>query len=172
MSRIKSRFIVFGTNTDEVNARDLPANFTPTNYTPTQVGSEGNGKTSAHLKGIDNALGIAGANPNDIGETSFSAANNQSSAADVTGFLFNNANTRAFKAMISVSIDATSDLFEIFELWGIQKGSSWELSQVSTGDDSGVDFSITTGGQVQYTSTNVAGFVSDTMQFRAWGVSV
>lgn len=172
MSRIKSRFIIFGTSTDEVNARDLPANFTPTNYTPSEVGTEGDDKTSAHLKGIDSALGTAGANPNDIGETSFSAANNQSSPADVTGFAFNNLNVRSFKALVSVSIVATGSLFEVYELMGIQTGVGWQLSQVSTGDDSGVDFSVTTLGQVQYTSSNVTGFVSDTIKFRAWSTAV
>lgn len=171
MSRIKSRFIVFGTGTDEVNARNLPANFTPTNYIPDEVGTEGDDKTSAHLKGIDTFLGGVG-NPYDIGDTSFSAANNQSSPANVTGFLFANANVRAFKGIASVAIDATGDLFEVFEFIGIQKGSSWNMSQTSTGDDSGVDFTINSSGQVQYTSSNVTGFVSSTIKFRAWALAV
>lgn len=57
MSQIKKKFIRFGTGTDDVNSRDVPANFTPTYYTPSQVASEGTDKTSAHLKGIDNFLG-------------------------------------------------------------------------------------------------------------------
>ena len=53
MSQIKKKFIKFGTGTEDVNSRVLPAHFTPTNYTPSQVSSEGTDKTSAHLKGID-----------------------------------------------------------------------------------------------------------------------
>lgn len=53
MSRINSRFINWGTGTDQVNARAMPANFTPLNYTPIQVASEGADKVSAHFSGID-----------------------------------------------------------------------------------------------------------------------
>lgn len=167
MARIAKKFIRLGTASDELNSRDLPANFTPTNYTPTQVGSEGSTKTSAHLKGIDNALGSIVATTGDISLTTFSAANNQGSAADVTGFAFANASVRAFKALVSVAIDATSDLFEQFELQGIQKSSSWEMSVTKLGDDSGITFSITSAGQVQYVSTNVSGFVTNKISFRA-----
>lgn len=111
--------------------------------------------------------GIPQASAGDISETSFSAANNQAVAANVTGLAFANATVRSFKALVSVSIDATSDLFEVFELLGVQKGSSWDLAQSATGDDSGLVFSITNAGQIQYTSTNISGFVSNTVKFRA-----
>jgi hypothetical protein len=104
--------------------------------------------------------------PGDIEETSFSFANNQVSAANVTGFLLG-VNVRSFKALVSVEIDATSDLFESFELLGIQRGTDWQMSVESVGDNSQVNFTITAGGQVQYTSGNVAGFVSGTIRFRA-----
>jgi hypothetical protein len=114
------------------------------------------------------AMGAAG----DIAETSFSAANNQAAAADVTGLAFANGVVRSFNAQVSITIDATADLFEVYELMGVQKGSSWDMSQSSTGDDSGLVFSITTAGQIQYTSTNLAGFVSNTVKFRALTTSV
>lgn len=60
MSRIKKKFIRFGTGTDDVNAQVVPANYTPTSYTPEQVGSEGTDKISAHLKGINNFLATVG----------------------------------------------------------------------------------------------------------------
>jgi hypothetical protein len=103
----------------------------------------------------------------DIQLTSFAAANNQATPADITGLAFANASVRAFKALVSVTLDATSDLFESFELMGVQKGSTWDLSQSAVGDDSGVVFSITNAGQVQYTSPSSAGFVSLTIKFRA-----
>ena len=59
-SRIKSRFINWGTGSDQVNSQALPANFSPSHYTPTQVGTEGNDKVSAHLHGIDIELGAQG----------------------------------------------------------------------------------------------------------------
>jgi alpha-tubulin suppressor-like RCC1 family protein len=60
MSRIKTKFIKWGTGSTDVNSQSMPANFTPTNYTPIQVASEGTDKVSAHLKGIDSALTGAG----------------------------------------------------------------------------------------------------------------
>jgi hypothetical protein len=108
----------------------------------------------------------------DIDETSFSAANNQSSFANITGFAFANASVRSFKAFVSVAIDATASKFEMFELNGIQKGSSWDMSISSVGDDSGVSFQITNAGQIQYTSSSDAGFVSNSMKFRALVTSI
>lgn len=116
--------------------------------------------------------GIAVASAGDINETSFSAANNQAVAANVTGLAFANGVVRSFRTHVSVTIDATADLFEVFELNGIQKGADWDLAVSSVGDDSGIVFSITPAGQIQYTSTNLAGFVSDTMKFRAETTSV
>lgn len=113
-------------------------------------------------------LGSAG----DISETSFSAANNQGTAANVTGLAFANGTVRSFKALVSVYIDATTPLYETFELHGIQKGASWDMSVNSTGDASNIVFSISTAGQVKYTSGNEAGFVSNTMKFRAITTSV
>lgn len=108
----------------------------------------------------------------DIPHTSFSVTNNQSSAADVTGFTFSNATVRSFKAQISAYINATSSLYETFDIIGIQKGASWEMSVQSTGDSSGILFTITSAGQMQYTSSNYAGFVAGTIKFRALVTSV
>jgi len=121
--------------------------------------------TDAATKGYVDSLVTA--SPGDITETSMSIANNQASPANVTGLAFANATVRSFRVHASVIIDATADLFEVYELIGIQKGSSWDMSQSSTGDDAGLTFSITNAGQIQYTSTNNAGFVSGTLRFRA-----
>lgn len=108
----------------------------------------------------------------DIEETSFAIANDQSTLANITGFAFANGVVRSFEALVSVEIDGTSDLFEVFEISGIQKGASWEISVESTGDISGILFDITNAGQMQYTSSDVAGFVSGSMKFRAITTSV
>lgn len=109
------------------------------------------------------AVGATG----DIQSTSFSAANNQVTPANVTGLAFANGVVRSFTAFVAVIIDATTDSYEYFTLDGIQKGASWDMSIVSRGDDSGVIFSITNAGQIQYTSLSSAGFVSNTIKFRA-----
>lgn len=108
----------------------------------------------------------------DIQLTSFSGANNQSSAANVTGLLFANASVRSFKALVSVTIAATVPKYEAFEILGVQKGSSWDIYQTSAGDDSLVVFSIDNSGQIQYTSSNNAGFSSLAIKFRAQVTSV
>lgn len=136
--------------------------------TDTEIGFV-NGVTSSIQTQLNNRLLKASG---DINETSFSAANNQSLAADVTGLAFANGTVRSFEALVSVALDATSDLFEQFTLKGIQRGSDWQMSQSSIGDDSGFDFSITNAGQVQYVSGNASGFVSATTKFRAITTSV
>jgi hypothetical protein len=103
----------------------------------------------------------------DISHTSFSASNNVTSVANVTGLAFSSSVVRSFKAQVSVAINATASLYETFELMGIQTGTGFVMSVNGVGDDSGVVFSITSGGQVQYTSANSAGFVSNTIKFRA-----
>lgn len=113
------------------------------------------------------ATGNLAKSTGDIDQTSFSSSNNQVSAADVTSFAFSNASVRSFSALVSVYINATSPLYEVFELKGIQRASDWILSYSSSGDTSGLAFSITNAGQIQYTSTNVTGFTSGTVKFRA-----
>ncbi len=115
---------------------------------------------------VDSKIGASGVT-GDIAHTSFSAANNQSIAADVTGLSFSNASVRSFKVQLSVALSATSSLYEAFELMGVLTASGYTMAVSSVGDDSGVVFSITAGGQVQYTSANSAGFTSNTMKFRA-----
>jgi hypothetical protein len=108
----------------------------------------------------------------DISETSFLLTNNQAVAANITGLAFNNAVTRSFTALISIYINATSSLYEQITIEGIQKGSSWDISVSNVGDNSGISFSITNAGQIQYTSINYTGFVSGVIKFRAITTSV
>lgn len=98
----------------------------------------------------------------DIAETSFTAADNQVSAANVTGFAFANGTVRSFTALVSIVRDTT---YAQYTLTGIQKAASWNLDQSLLGDDTGLEFSITSGGQIQYTSTNTGS--SATVKFRA-----
>lgn len=116
--------------------------------------------------------GIATTSAGDISESSFSLANNQAVAADVTGLLFAPGVVRSFSALVSVEIDATADLFEQFTLQGINKNGSFNMAVDAVGDNSGVTFSITSGGQVQYTSGNAPGFVSGLIKFRAITTSI
>ena len=143
--------------------------FVSTNTVSSGVFRDGSGNFAAGT--ITAALtGIASGNlvksSGDINETSFSAANNVA-ATNVTGFAFANGTVRSFRAIVSVYIDATSDLFESFVIHGLQKASDWVIDVSSIGDTSGITFTITTAGQIQYAATNISGFVSNTVRFRA-----
>jgi hypothetical protein len=95
---------------------------------------------------------------------SFSASNNVSAATDVSGLAFS-ADRSSFSGSVMVYIDAATDLYEHFTLSGNRKVSGWDLYVSSQGDISGVVFSITSAGQLQYTSTDVAGFVSGIFRY-------
>lgn len=83
MGQIKKKFLLLGTGTDQLNSRDIPANFTPSNYTPSQVASEGTDKVSAHLKGIDNAIAVA-SGAELIGTSSLSISSGGTITIDLT----------------------------------------------------------------------------------------
>jgi len=120
---------------------------------------------------IDSLIGEV-TSPGAITETNYVMSNSQALPDDVDGFLFANASVRAFHATATVVVNATTSLYELFEINGIQKGSEWEITVQSTGDVSGVSFSITSTGQMQYTSANYAGFVSGAIKFKATTSSV
>ena len=115
---------------------------------------------------VDSLIG-AGGSAGDIAETEVSLSNSQTTPQNITGFAFANSVVRGFSALVTVEIDATSDLFEQFTLNGIQKNGSWNMSIESIGDNTGIVFSITSSGQIQYTSPAYAGFTSADVKFRA-----
>jgi hypothetical protein len=168
MAKLSKKNIKLGTNSDEINARDISANFsTPASYTPTQIASEGTDKISAHLNGIDLTIGSLGAVTGDIGLTSFNANDNQASAANVTGLSFANGTVRSFVTTLSIVRNST---YAQYTLRGIQKAASWEMIQEYIGDVTGLEFTITTGGQIQYTSSSTGN--TATLKFRATITSV
>lgn len=122
---------------------------------------------------VQTIVDLAGAgSAGDIAETNFTLANNQAAPANITGLAFANGVVRGFEVLATVEIDAAADLYETFALYGVQKTAGWDMSQESVGDSSGVVFSITSAGQVQYISQNYAGFVSAKVKFRARTVSI
>lgn len=119
-----------------------------------------------------NFLGPSTPSAGDLAEGSFSIANNQAVAADVTGLAFANATVRSAKVQYSIEIDATANLYESGELQLVQKDSEWNLSIITNGDNSQINFSVTNSGQIQYTSANYAGFSSGAIKYRAITTSV
>lgn len=119
--------------------------------------------TKAYVDSLVGASGVSG----DIALTSFAASDNVAVAANITGLAFAAGVTRSFRAQVSVYIDATAPVAENFEIMGVQTAAGFVMSINSVGDDSGIALSITSAGQVQYTSTAHAGWVSSTIKFRA-----
>lgn len=136
-----------------------------------QYHTDARGDIRYYTKAQVDAL-IVAPSPGDIDETSYSFSNSQVVPESITGFAFSNAVVRSFSALVSIEIDADTDLFEVLEIKGIQKGSSWNLAISSSGDNTGVDFTITSAGQIQYTSANYTGFVTGRIKFRAITTSV
>lgn len=126
---------------------------------------------AAHRKVPLSSITGANASTGDLNETSF-ALTDSASGASVTGFAFANADVRSFEALVSVEIDADTDVFEQFEIEGIQVGADWNISVSSLGDESLVEFDITSAGQVTYSSGSYTGFVSGTIRFRAKTTSI
>lgn len=95
----------------------------------------------------------------DILTTNFALTNNQASATNVVGLSFDTSQVRS--AIVSYSIYISTNSNELSECGNIyltykSASNTWELAQNYAGT-SGVIFSITTAGQVQYTSSNVSG---------------
>jgi len=88
----------------------------------------------------------------DITNTIVAFADNQVTPANVTGLAFSNVAVRSFTAYVAINRSGDS-LFEEYEVKGINTGSDFDISLESVGGDTGVELSITTGGQVQYTSS-------------------
>lgn len=134
--------------------------------------TQGSGITITNGSGSISIAANSQANPNDIPDTNFTAANNQTTPANVTGLAFANANIRGFEALVAVTRIAGSNVYEIFTIRGVQKASVWDIDVTSTGDESGIVFSITNAGQIQYTSSNLASHVSSNIRFRAQALAV
>ena len=107
-------------------------------------------------------------------EMTFYALNNQSIPQDITGFKFDNNVVRSFDAMVSVfiSVSAGAKLYANYNLKGVQKNGYWVLNSTFIGDSTGITFSITTTGQIQYISTNVVNFITDVMKYRSLTTSI
>jgi hypothetical protein len=90
----------------------------------------------------------------------FIASNNIESATDITNLFFSNSIVRSFTVTLSISVTATANLYETFILEGIQTSSQWDIYVSSYGDITGVLFTITSSGQIQYTSPDFSGFTN------------
>jgi len=127
---------------------------------------ENNADTNAFTDAEQTKLANLGST-GDLNEGTYAGVADIVSGGTVTGFAFANGTVRSFDALVSVTVDATVDLYEEFNVSGVQKGADWEISYSSVGDDSLVTFDINTSGQILYSKTTTSGWVSTTINFRA-----
>ena len=77
---------------------------------------------------------------------------------------------KGFRAIITVNVDADTNLSETFEILGTNDGTSWSISQNSIANTNGaanITFDITSAGQMRYSSTSTTGFTKRTL---VWSV--
>ena len=97
---------------------------------------------------------------------SVNGINNVITPINIGGLSFSNNEIVSFNANITIVINTmTNNLYENFSLQGIYTESGWTLCIGSFGDISGINFSITSSGQIQYTSTDIDGYISSTIRF-------
>jgi len=103
-------------------------------------------------------------NTSDIPSTvAFIAANNVTSA-DLTGLSFTS-NVWGFDIYLSVQIIASTNFYSNYHIRGTNMGTTWDIVSSYIGDQT-VTFNITSSGQIQYSTTNFAGFVSAGFRYK------
>lgn len=110
--------------------------------------------------------------PNDILETAFNIANNQTTFVDVTGLAFNSAQVRAADINYSIFRISNTNPSGNTETGTIKidydNAVGWSIGQGGVLDNAGVIFDITPTGQLQYKSTDIGSVnYSGLMKFRA-----
>ncbi len=108
-------------------------------------------------------------------ERTFVLNNNVSIPTDITELLFNNSITRYFFAFLSVHITtSTTELYSGHELKGIKNiTKGWIINSTFIGDTStNIKFTITSSGQVRYTSSNIINWVSGTLNWRSLSINL
>jgi hypothetical protein len=103
---------------------------------------------------------------------SFSAINNNPTPTNITGLAFSTSGIQFFRIDMVISVLYTGGgYYQTFSLEGQQTASAWTLYQSNVGDNTGVGFSITSGGQIQYTTTNISNWISTTFRYNVMQVT-
>lgn len=101
-------------------------------------------------------------------ERVFYASNDVNIPSDIDGYNFINVNIKSFFGLLCATIITDSDeLDTLYELRGLKKKSGWILNTSYIGDYTNIKLSITTNGQVQYTTPNIPNWVSTIFKFKA-----
>ena len=116
-----------------------------------------------NIKGVD-------ITPNEediVSEKTYNANNNQITPDNVGDFRFPT-KSKSFTGFACVTITTLSETHDcLFELRGLKKSSGWIIDTKFIGDSLGIEFSISSIGQVMYTSTDIQNWISTVIKFRA-----
>lgn len=149
-------------------AKQLQIGSTIYNY-PEEGDKAGWGEeATSWAEGVTDALSsVQGAN--DILITSATLTNNQTTATNIPGLLFNVAQVEAVEIdyLIKRTYDSGSTtVVETGKILGSYNGTDFIISQDTT-EDAGVVISVTSAGQFQYTSSDLSNHVSSLIRFKA-----
>lgn len=96
---------------------------------------------------------------------SFTLADNQSSATDITGATVIETGGKSFDFVYSIFVDATTDLIEEGSVHFSYDGTQWDQFRRYRHDDSQVIFSIV-AGQLKYTTPAYTGYTDATLTYQ------
>lgn len=103
----------------------------------------------------------------------FAANNNVVSPANVTGLLLSSSEVRSFRATVAISVLLTTGATDtIVELQGMYSNGEWTLLQSEIGASTEILLSITSSGQIQYTSPNFSNWMATTFRFDVRAISL
>lgn len=112
--------------------------------------------------------------PDDIQETSFSVANNQTVFVDVTGLLFNGGSVRSSVVQYSVyrisdaNPEGNAETGNMYIVYDNNSATPWSLSIGNVVGNANIYFQITNGGQIQYRTNDIGSLnYVGTMRFSA-----
>lgn len=149
-------------------AKQLQIGSTIYNY-PEEGDKAGWGEeATSWAEGVTDALAnVQG--PNDILTTSATLTNNQSTVTNIPGLLFNVAQVEAVEIFYDIKRvydSGSTTIIESGKIQGNYDGSDFVISIDATGS-AGVDITVTSAGQFQYTSSDLANHISSVIRFRA-----
>ena len=107
--------------------------------------------------------------PNDILITQAPLANNQTTLANIAGLTFNTGQVQAINVpfLVKRTYDSGSTVVtESGAIIGNYNGTEFVISIDSVGD-SGIEFDITNGGQIQYKTSSLANHIESVIYFKA-----
>lgn len=106
-------------------------------------------------------------NPYDILLTTFDVDDNITTFTDIPGFTFDSSAVRSFIAEYNaLRTDGVTDFAESGIIQGVYSGTDWVIS-AEVNHDAGMQYHITSAGQMQYKSSNIGGTYSGNMKFKA-----